>query len=335
MRSAAVLATVVHAALAVTLAPTPAGAHEHVWIGSTAKNGGSLAVQYDFGRAFPTVPLPGSTGFIGVDPAFNTFPADSPGFFRPKAGTNVFMEIVAIDPAITVELNGKTLRAPGDRAKVGTIPYLHQHPQWNLRPPAGVVGNWYFSFRVTSPTEPYKPSPVYTAAVTNVPATTTTTTTPDSWTTTSTDPSVATTTTTEPPCTAAACADGDGCTDDVCVSGTCTHTDRVGFDAVDCRLARLRAGLGDTSPLKRSGARMYRQMGRLLDRTAALVGSAGGARASARTRSLDRAHKALDRFYAMAVTGAKQGKLPAEDSARLEGLATDAMDKIALAASGG
>jgi hypothetical protein len=162
-----------------------ARAHEHMYIGSTAKNGGALLLRYDFTRAFPMVPLPGTLELIGNDPAFNAQVVDDPtqGIYRLKDGTRVAMELVSADPGVSVDLNGEILVSGGDRVRIGRMPYLHQHPQWTLASDPGPGATPRLSFRVTA--NGYDPSPVYSATLAP-PAPATTTTLPQPTTTTST-----------------------------------------------------------------------------------------------------------------------------------------------------
>ena len=85
------------------------------------------------------------------------------------------MQITALDPGVTVNFNGIKMTAPGATAKIGRMPYLHQHPDWLLNVPDNVFGEYHLSFRVIA--AGYRPSPSYTATLSNIPVATTTTTT--------------------------------------------------------------------------------------------------------------------------------------------------------------
>ena len=168
----------------------PARAHEHMFIAADAT--GTLMLQYDFARKFPvTLLAPGV--WIGDDPSFSPLLADNPaaGLFRLADGKRVILEILSIDAALSVELNGKTLDRARDTGGIGTMPYLHVHPTWRLAPAGGTIGDFPISFRIRA--SGYTTSPVYNAMVSNVPTTTSTTAT--STTSTSTTASTSTTTT--------------------------------------------------------------------------------------------------------------------------------------------
>ena len=181
-------AQAIFAALVLVTVARSAVAHEHMYIGSTVSGGGSLVLRYDFARRFPLEPLPGSPGtYLGIDPAFNAQIFDDPanGIYRLPDGVRVTMQVTALDPGVTVNFNGTILKKAGNKAVVGTMPYLHQHPEWTLTVPEGVFGEYHLSFKVTA--SGFGASPVYTATLTNVaPPTTSTTSTSSSTTSVST-----------------------------------------------------------------------------------------------------------------------------------------------------
>jgi hypothetical protein len=142
-------------------------------IGSTADGGGALQVAYDFE---PTLVLTlsfegGGVALYGTtDPGFDALVDDAPGasFFALDAGTTVHLEIVDLDPEVSLKL-GAVLSMPGATALVGTMPALHVHPEWLLTLPADAVACRRLSFRLTA-TAPYAASPVYTAKLANADA---------------------------------------------------------------------------------------------------------------------------------------------------------------------
>jgi hypothetical protein len=297
-------------ALSLALA-APAAAHEHMYIGSDHPRGGRLVLRYDFTRKFPLVPAPGG-GYIGTDPAFNAQVTDDPtdGIYRLKGGTRVKMEITAMDPEVLVNFNGVKMTAPGDKAKIGRMPYLHQHPQWMLHLPPGVFGDYHLSFRVTA--HGYRPSASYTATLTNVPAPTTTTTTLPG-----------------ESCTPGACIDDDPCTVDSCVAGGCQHVPATGVDAVRCRLAKLSAALDDVRPTTRVGHRVVEKLFKAINTVEpALDAIASGAPNA--SRLLKRTERKMNQFSTIVDRGVFLKVIDGDDGDTLRTLAGDAYDQIVL-----
>jgi hypothetical protein len=300
------------AALALALGTiSPAHAHEHMYVGSTRPRGGSLVLRYDFARPFPLVPAPDGRGYLGTDPAFNAQVTDDPadGIFRLRNGTLVKMRIVAIDPQVTVNLNGTRMSAPGTKAKVGRMPYLHQHPQWTVDVPLGVYGDFHLSFRVSA--RGYGDSPTYTATLSNVSAPTTTTTTLPGQS-----------------CRPSECEDYNPCTVDACVGGACRNDPAVGVDAVRCRLAKLTAELDDVRPTTSAGRRVVGRLFKVVNTVEpALDAIASGRNAS---RLLKRAERKLNRFSTLVDRGVHLGVISGEDGEILRTLAGDAYDQLVL-----
>lgn len=306
--------------------------HEHMWIASSEDGGGALVLSYDFARAFPTVAQGDGSTFGGLDPAFNGLVADDPpaSLFRLQDGATVTMEVVTIDPEVHVVLNGKTLRASGDRVRIGTAPYLHQHPQWFLTPPAGAVGTWHLSFRLES--GKYATSPVYTAAVTNV-VVATTTTLPDAGSTTTIPGTTSTTTLPPSGCAAAGlgrCDDGDPCTDDGCSDMGCVHALPPGAAAVSCRLATVRTGLVGATPAARRGANVRARMLRLLDKVEEAI--ARGATAADPAKAYARARRTLARLGTLLRKAVDAGAFAPGDLTPIEPVAADAVARLDVVA---
>ncbi len=308
--------------LAIVAGAAPARAHEHMYIGSTAKGGGALVLDYDFARAFPLVPLPGTTRLIGTDPAFNAQVNDDParGVYRLKDDTRVLWVLTAIDPGVTVPFNGTTLRAAGNSAAIGKMPYLHQHPQWTVEAP-GAPGPWHLSFYVKA--RGYADSPVYTATLEiDLPPTTTSTTVV-------TIPGQTTTSTTTLPCVPAACDDRDPCTIDGCGADGCTHDPVTPPDTVYCRLQGL-AGLLDDVPqesasTRRTLAQLYRTLATA--RTSLAKGLAGGRKTP---RKFKKAAKQLSLFVTRLDQSVRHERMPADMADPLRALAAEAYDQLAL-----
>jgi hypothetical protein len=305
------------AGLALLLAVVPrAYAHEHMYIGSTKPHGGSLVLSYDFTRAFPLVPAPDGNGFIGTDPAFNAQVTDDPanGIYRLKNGTIPKMHITAMDPEVTVDFNGIKMNAPGATAKIGRMPYLHQHPDWLLHVPANVFGEYHLSFRVTA--AGYGPSPTYTATLSNIPVATTTTTTIPGQT-----------------CLPGACDDHDDCTDDACVGGGCQNTPSTGIAAVRCRMVPLSAALDDIRPTSRSGQRISKRLYKVFNSVEPALDSIAASGKDA-ARLLKKAERQLNRFATIIDRGVQMKVISPDQGDALRTLAGNAYDQLVLLTPG-
>lgn len=300
---------------ALLAAVSPALAHEHMYIGSDQPHRGTIVLRYDFSRKFEVVPIQGGTGFLGTDPAFNAQVTDDPGdgIYRLRNHTRVKMELLAVDPGVSINMNGTKLQKPGDKAKIGRMPYLHQHPQWLLDPPPGVVGDFHLTFRVSA--SGYKPSAPYVATITNV-----------------SEPTTTTTTLPGTVCAPGECDDHDACTVDACVGGACQHTEATGVDAVRCRLARLTAALDDVHPTTAPGRRVVARMFKVVNTVEpALEAFAAGGKDA--PRRLKRAINALNKFATLVDRGAKLTIMSPADGDNLRTLAGDAYDQLVLIGS--
>jgi hypothetical protein len=296
--------------------PPRASAHEHMYIGSTKHHGGSLVLSYDFTRAFPLVPAPNGDGFIGTDPAFNAQVTDDPadGIYRLKAGTTPKMQLTAIDPQVSVDFNGIKMTKPGDTAKIGRMPYLHQHPDWLLHVPQNVFGEYHLSFRVIA--AGYRPSPSYTATVSNIPVATTTTTTLPGQT-----------------CLPGACDDHDPCTDDACVGGACQNTPATGIAAVRCRMVPLSNALDDLRMTTRPGQRISKRLYKVFNTVEPALDSvaAGGKDAP---RLIKKAEGQLNRFSAIIDRGVQINVISPDQGNSLRVLAGNVYDQLVLLTPG-
>jgi hypothetical protein len=304
-------------ALLPLLAAAPrAFAHEHMYIGSTRPHGGSLVLKYDFTRRFPLVPAPDGNGFIGTDPAFNAQITDDPanGIYRLKNGTIVRMQVTTIAPPVSVNFNGVKMTKPGDTAKIGRMPYLHQHPEWLLAVPLDVFGEYQISFRVLA--AGYGPSPTYTGIYSNVPAAVTTTTTLPGQT-----------------CLPGACDDHDDCTDDACVGGACQNTPSTGIAAVRCRMIPLSNALDDIRPTTRTESRISKRLRAVFNSVEpALDAIAAGGRDA--PRKLRKAERQLNRFSAVVDRGVQLKVLVPDQGDSLRVLAGNVYDQLVLLTPG-
>jgi len=295
---------------------TAAFAHEHMYIASAAPGSGALElVGYDFTRAFPVAQLPNAPDtWIGVDPSFNSLMADDPtnGAYQIKKGRKIKMVLTAIDPELSVVLNGKTLRQPGDVGVVGKMPYLHQHPQWTLTIPPGSVGTFHVSFKVKG--AGYVASPVYTGTVSNVGDATTTTL-----------PGSVTTTTVPSDCTVTPCNDGNPCTTDVCDAGTCRYDPVTDADAVLCRLEQMATEL---NTITASGSKQHAALVRLY-RTTGKARAVMQAAAS-RGKPSPRAGRLVSRLTQLTDAADRVGLFVGSVGDEIRTLASTAYDAFAL-----
>lgn len=142
-------------------------------LGSSANGGGSLKLVYDF-----TNKVVVSASFSGggitlsttTDPGFDALIIDDPGnaFYALDSGTQVRVQITAIDAPVSMKFGATTLDAVGESALLGAMPNLHVHPEWRLTLPTGMFGTYAVSFKLTTTSASYSESVAYTAMVTNI-----------------------------------------------------------------------------------------------------------------------------------------------------------------------
>lgn len=142
---------------------------------STADGGGALTLRHDFTMKVQTVETLPCTSersqclYSTIDPGFRAEDdIPRPGYFRLVDGTTVRVEIVASDPPLSLSVNGEKLHDAGDSAVLGTMPDIHNHPAWQLLVPAGEVGDYRISYKLTTDSSLYSESAVFTSIVTNV-----------------------------------------------------------------------------------------------------------------------------------------------------------------------
>jgi len=146
--------------------------HGDLLIYSTENNGGALTVDYDFGPKvliFQNVCLGGLCLYSSSDPGFMSPSADLPdeSLFGLAANTQVSIEIVAIAAAASVKVGDTVLRMPGESARLGTAPGLHDHPSWQVTTAAGAPpADFPVSFKLTTPRR-YDASQTFTLTLTN------------------------------------------------------------------------------------------------------------------------------------------------------------------------
>jgi len=142
-------------------------------IGSTADRGGALTVQYDFTRKVRTtlsISAGGVSFYTAVDPGFDaaTSTTQNPPVYPLRNNTSVSLQVIELDPGVSLKVRNTTLTAAGDSALIGTSPNLHEHPQWRLTVADDVLGEFRLRFRLTTTSASYQSSATYTAVVTNL-----------------------------------------------------------------------------------------------------------------------------------------------------------------------
>lgn len=143
----------------------PLGANQHrdLLIGARGDAGATLALlQGTEVEADATL----ASDFGGVE----LFSATQPGFgvlVRPEAsdglvplasGTEVSMEIVAVDPGTAAIVVGTRLDGAGDKASLGAAPDLHLHPSWLLALTSEDTTEATITFRLISSSPDYSAS---------------------------------------------------------------------------------------------------------------------------------------------------------------------------------
>lgn len=144
----------------------------NIW--GTDADSGALTLDWDFAhkpvQTFKSFCAAGQCLYSAIDPGFRYEGAPAPdGYHTVADGTNVSVEIVAIDPVATLQVNGIPLRQPGDSALLGTTPALHNHPSWQLRLLQGEQGDYALSFKLTTDSPQYAESQVFQVTLTNLP----------------------------------------------------------------------------------------------------------------------------------------------------------------------
>lgn len=150
--------------MAFLLGSAPALAHgpvETIEIGSTADGGGALVTFFHFHDrvarlSYSTTVGPNSI-YTGALPAFESLPADdAPDLYVLDPGTQVNVEITAIEEGASVTINSTLLDEVGESVLLGTQPIGHNHPAWtlSLELPAGSFGEASVSFSPKTSVEP-------------------------------------------------------------------------------------------------------------------------------------------------------------------------------------
>lgn len=154
MRGIALLRALAVAAIVSGLPIDASAQHEDLSIYSTANGGGALELDPEPGEnpVFENGSLcfPSACLYSTTDPGFITPTGDDGSLFALDAGTEVSLEIVAIDAAVTVKVGAVRLEDPGDSVALGTASSLHVHPEYQVVVPQGTSGDFPVSFRLNA-----------------------------------------------------------------------------------------------------------------------------------------------------------------------------------------
>jgi hypothetical protein len=120
------------------------------------------------------------------------------------------------------------------------------------------------------------------------------------------------------------CDDGDPCTDDACLAGTCDNAAKTGFDAITCTCER-------TQPVVCAGQSLPRAVTRYTTRACRLFSEVADAPPRRQRRRLRQGARALKRAIAVVVRAQVRGLAP-ECAAALAEQYRDASDRASIAA---
>jgi len=131
-----------------TATPLTSAAGKENLFGSTAAGSGALTID-----ALAEVPTyfsaclggsgadctGGSLVYSGSDPGFKEDDADAPAVprFALPDGISVSLEVIAIDPVISLQFDNGTLHTAGQVLELGTTPGIHADLEWQLLLPSG------------------------------------------------------------------------------------------------------------------------------------------------------------------------------------------------------
>jgi hypothetical protein len=137
-----------------------------IFLGASAADGGALALDYDFAQEVATplsLSAAGQNLFVTVDPGFNPILENEPDLFVVAEGTEIVIEVTAVDPGVSLKLNGEIADAPGKSVVLGTFPDVHIHPEWQVvLPEDAALEPRTITFRATAPAGAYEASEEYT-----------------------------------------------------------------------------------------------------------------------------------------------------------------------------
>ncbi len=162
-----------------TATPLPSVAGQEDLFGSAVQGSGALTIN-----ALPQVPVyfstclggtgascdGGSIVYIGSDPGFKEADTDDPSFplFALPAGVTVGLEVIAIDPALSLMFEaGDTLTTAGQSIELGTTPGIHADLEWQLLLPADAPfdAGHPVTLKLTTTTNGYTDSTQFTVTI--------------------------------------------------------------------------------------------------------------------------------------------------------------------------
>jgi hypothetical protein len=161
-----------------TTTPLPSIAGEENVFGSTASGSGALTID-----PVPQIPTyfsaclggsgpdcaDGTTIYIGSDPGFKEADESeaTPDLFALPDGVTVSLQVVSIDPALSLMFDNGTLNAAGQSLELGTTPGIHADLGWQLALPGGTpFGTGYpVTMKLTTTTSAFADSAEFTEIV--------------------------------------------------------------------------------------------------------------------------------------------------------------------------
>jgi hypothetical protein len=164
--------------LVLLASPSIALAHGDavITLASTVAGGGALTTDYEFDSVSKvdfSASIAGVSIYTGIFPGFEPLAADAPPLYALDNGTEVSVQITAVDAGKTaMKIDTTVLNAVGDTAVLGTVPFDHTHPELQLllELPEGEFGEGRISFKLIATAGPsYAESPVYTLKISNGP----------------------------------------------------------------------------------------------------------------------------------------------------------------------
>ncbi|HVN86111.1 MAG TPA: hypothetical protein VMW17_14830 [Candidatus Binatia bacterium] len=161
-----------------TPTPLPEIAGQENLFGSTADGSGALTID-----PVPLIPAYfsaclGGTGdacdggtlvYSGGDPGFKEATTDeaTSTLFALPDGVTVSLQVIAIDPALSLIFEDGTLSAAGQSIELGTTPGIHADLQWQLTLPGGapIGGTHDVTLKLTTTTAGFTDSAEFTESV--------------------------------------------------------------------------------------------------------------------------------------------------------------------------